>query len=212
MTPILSPANAGGRRPARALHRTIRRFMHDETGSQSVEAMLMLPIMIWCFLATYVFFDAYRLQALNFRASYLIGDVMSRSLTEITPEFMDSMHDLQTALIETREPGRLRVTVFRFDAAAQRHDVCWSQTRGGGADITNARLAAMTDDIPDMTDGEISIMVQSQVDYEPIFAAGIGTMSYDNFSITSPRFAGQLIFNSVNDGNGTVGTRVWNCV
>ncbi len=195
---------------ARALRTRIVRFARDESGSQSVEAMLMLPIMIWCFLATYVFFDAYRLQTINIKAGKAIGDIISRQVGYITPEFIDSMWDLQQALIQSRSPARLRVTAFRYRANDDTHRVCWSQTRGGGADVTNARLATMRAGIPIMTDGEVGIVIQTQVDYEPIYGAGIADMSMDDFIITRPRFTGQILFNTVND-TGTSATEVWNC-
>lgn len=190
----------------RSLGRRLAHFARDEDGSNSVEAMLMLPIMTWCFLATYVFFDAYRLQAINIKAGYTIGDILSRQQNYITPEFIDSMYDLQGILIETRDPSRLRVSVFSYDLATDSHVVRWSETRGGGQDLTDARLATMRNGIPEMSDGEVAIIVQTQVDYEPIFAAGIADMSFDEFVITRPRFAGQLCFNSVNDDLGTIAT------
>lgn len=196
--------------PGARLRNRLVRFARDEDGSNSVEAMLMLPIMTWCFLATYVFFDAYRVQAINIKASYTIGDILSRQFGYVTPEFINSMFDLQNVLIETRDPARLRVTALRYYEDTDTHEVCWSKTRGGGADLTNARLATMRAGIPNMTDGEVAIMVQSQVDYEPVFAAGISDMSFDDFIITRPRFTGQIIFNSVND-NGTQATEEWNC-
>ena len=206
-----APARPSHARRSHALRSSLARFARDEDGSNTVEAMLMLPIMVWCFLATYVFFDAYRTQALNFRTSYVIGDMVSKELSPITDEYIDSMHDLQQVMIETGSPARLRVTAFRYFEDTDDYERCWSETRGGGVDLSTARINAMAGAIPEMADQGVGIIVQSQVDYEPVFAAGISDMSFDDFLIFSPRYAGQVVFSDVSDGNGTIADRVWEC-
>lgn len=177
----------------------LRQFARDESGSQTVEIMLMIPIYVWSFLACYVFFDAYRVQSINAKAGYTIGDIVSRQDNYVTPEFIDSMHNLQRSLVDSRSIPRLRVTSFGYDADADVLRVIWSEVRGGGTELTDARLATMRNAIPDMADNEIGILVQTSVEYEPIFAAGIAQMDFDDFVITSPR-NGRVCFHNVNLG------------
>lgn len=184
----------------RHMTQPLRRFWSDQSGSQSVEAMLMLPIMVWCFLATWVFFDAYRTQAINAKAGYLIGDIVSReSIEEVTPEYVDNMYLLQQELIDARQMPSLRITVARYQEDIDSLIVVWSETRGTGADLTDGRLSTMRAAIPEMSDGERVVIVQSTVDYEPVYGAGIARMNFDDFVVTSPRFSAQICFNSVND-------------
>lgn len=196
--------------PVARIRAHLRRFARDESGSQTVEIMLMIPIYVWAFLACYVFFDAYRVQSINAKAGYTIGDIISRQQSYITPDFIDSMHNLQQSLVDSRSIPRLRVSTFVYDEDADQLLVNWSQVRGGGDALTNARLAGMRNAIPDMYDGEIGILVQTSVDYEPIFAAGIAQMDFDDFVITSPR-VGQACFHPVNMG-GNQDTASRQCV
>ena len=56
----------------------IRQFRRDEEGSVIAEAVIMLPTLFAAVLATFVFFDAYRNQAINLKANYTISDAFSR--------------------------------------------------------------------------------------------------------------------------------------
>lgn len=192
-----------------ASRRHIVQFARCEDGSNTVEAMLMIPLFVWSFLSAYVFFDAYRVQSINAKAGYTIGDIISRETGYITPAYMDSMHNLQQSLVDSRSVPRLRVTVFEYDAASNSYLVCWSRVRGGGPEMTDGRLAAISHGIPEhMRDGEQAILVQSQVNYEPIFAAGIAQMDFDDFVVTSPRLD-QVLFHPINaGGNQTTGARI----
>lgn len=168
-------------------------FARDEDGSNSVEAMLMIPLWVWSFLGCYVFFEAFRLQSVNAKAGYTIGDIISRQTNFITPEFLDAMHNLQQSLVDNRTPPDLRVTVFIYDQATDQNYVCWSEVRGNGAPLDNARLATMRNGIPERPDQMPGIIVQTSVEYHPIFAAGIAEMDFDDFVVTSPRI-GQARF------------------
>lgn len=180
---------------ARRLHSVIRK----EDGSISVESMLMLPLLIWCFLGAYVFYDAYRAQFINAKASYTIGDILSRETNYITPEYMDSVFDLQQFLVARTTPVRLRVSVITYDQANDQYSVVWSENRGGGGPIDDAALTSMLPAIPAMPDQGRAIVVQTSMVYSPIYAAGITEMQFDDLVVSRPRFAGQLCWNTVSE-------------
>ncbi len=174
----------------------IHQFWRSEDGSQSIEAMLMIPIYVWCFLATYVFFDAYRLQSVNAKVGYTIGDIMSRQTNAITPEFMDSMHFLQQSMTNVRTPARLRVAAFRYDAGTDALELIWSEGRGTTG-LSQSRLNTMRSAIPEMADDEWGVLVQTSVDYDPVYAAGITYTSFTDFVVQSLRVA-QLCYHPTN--------------
>ncbi len=179
--------------------RRLRRWHGREDGSITIEAMLMLPLLIWCFIGTFVFYDAYRSQFTNSKASYTIGDILSRETGFVTPEYMDSLYNLQRFLVGRSDPIRLRLTVIRYDEDNDTYNVVWSQNRGGGGTLNSSGVNALRGFIPDMADGARAIIVQSSMSYSPIYEAGIGEMEFDDFVVTRPRWAGQLCWNSQND-------------
>jgi len=185
----------------RLAHTLTRRFRRDENGSISVEAMLVLPILIWCYLGTFVFFDGYRAQSVNVKASYTIGDMLSRETGFVTPAYMDSLHTLQQFLTNTVEPVRMRITLYAFDGPNDRYVVRWSQVRGGAvAPLTNTTLAALRSALPIQLNGEVAILTESWVGYEPTFQVGIDPFTFYDVVVTRPRFAPQLCWNSVENG------------
>jgi hypothetical protein len=180
----------------------LRRFhsvLRKEDGSISVESMLMLPLLIWCFLGAYVFYDAYRAQFINAKASYTIGDILSRETNYITPEYMDSVFDLQQFLVARTTPVRLRISVITYDEANDQYSVVWSENRGGGGTIDDAALSSMLSAIPEMPDQGRAIVVQTSMVYSPIYAAGITEMQFDDIVVSRPRYAGQLCWNTVSE-------------
>lgn len=193
------------RQAKQLLTRKLRKAARDESGSGTVEGVLMIPIMVWVFLASYVFFDAYRAQFVNAKASYTIGDILSRETGYITPEYMDSLYDLQQFLVGRPDPIRLRVSVVEFDEANNDYELIWSENRGGGGELTQGDIDEIDDYIPIMADGEKVMVVQTSMRYTPIYTAGIDPLDFDDFVITRPRFAGQVCWNSEND-NPTVST------
>jgi hypothetical protein len=193
----LPPASVVRERLSRA-RQAFRRLIRSEDGSITVEAMCMLPLIIWAFIGSYVFYDAYRAQFVNTKAGYTIGDILSRETTYITPAYMDSLFDLQRFLVDRQDPIRLRLSVISFDEDTNSYEVRWSENRGGGGVLETADLPGMLHLIPTMADGSIAVVVQTSMQYDAIYSAGIELLDFDDIIVTRPRFAGQLCWNSVN--------------
>lgn len=183
------------------LRRFLSRFRRDESGSIAVESMLMIPVLVWCYLGTFVFFDAFRMQSKNIKAAYTIADTLSRETGYVTANYLTGLFGLHHVLLDTPEPRGMVVTVFTFRAADNTYRVRWSQARGVGvAALTNATLGNLSAILPEMTDGEVAILVRSRVDYDPDYDVGITDFAFDEYSISRPRFAPQLCWNTVENG------------
>jgi len=192
-----------------ALRRLVTRlkwFRRSEDGSISVEAMLILRILIWAYMGTFVFFDAFRAQATNIKAGYTIADTISRETGYITPAYMNSLYNLQQFLVDTEEEVQMRVTIFTYRESDDSYRVRWSQTRGGGSGMTNAVLAQLRPNLPVMPNGEVAIMVETRVGYVPDFSVGLNDFTFEDLVVTRPRFAGQVCMNTSNTGGVATAT------
>ena len=184
----------------------VRRFTRSEQGSISVEAMLVFPVLLWCYLGTFVFFDAFRSQSTNLKAAYTIGDTLSRETGYVTPIYMDSLFSLQKFLVdEDNGIAQLRVSVYRYRASDNTYRVNWSQTRGGAVALTDTLLAQLRTNLPRMPNNEIAILVETWVGYHPTYSVGLQDFTFNDLVVTRPRFAAQLCRNT-NTGDATTRT------
>ncbi|MEO1732572.1 MAG: pilus assembly protein [Pseudomonadota bacterium] len=174
-----------------------RRFLDDTRGSTSVEFIICMPMLFWAFMAMYTFFDGYRQSAINLKAAYTVGDILSRETQAIDDDFIDSMHDLYQFLTTSGSSTALRVTVIRWDEDDDRYYLDWSEARGGYQALQNSDVLLLEDDLPVMPDQERVILVETSNSWTPLFAGtGLSVTDLDNFVFTSPRFAPQLAFSN----------------
>ncbi|QDC10223.1 pilus assembly protein [Oceanicola sp. D3] len=180
-------------------------FAVDARGSLSVEAALILPLLCWFYVASFVWFDAFRTQNSNLKATYTLADMLSRETDPVSEPYLKGLNTVYDYLTTTRHPTYIRVTVVKCtDNDGDEIDDCltdsrnlqvdWSYATTGRSKLTNATLADYEDNIPLMPKGDQVILLETFMAYEPLFNAGIPASSFENFVITRPRFAPQLCY------------------
>jgi len=184
----------------------LRSFRHKEDGSLSIEAVLMFPMLVWALAGSYVFFDGYRSKAVNLKAAYTISDILSRETGYVTPSYMSNLYTLQERLTYSDASTSLRITIVGFDANSNQYDVRWSQASGNVQPLTTALLQNMTAQLPLIPNGEVVILVQNWVHYQPVFRNMFSPINFENFVITRPRFAPQLCWNTSDTGGMATST------
>ncbi|MEZ5674638.1 hypothetical protein SAMN06265173_10388 [Thalassovita litoralis] len=179
------------------LSRQLRRFRDDTRGTVAIEAVIALPVLFWVFLASFVFFDAYRQHSINVKAAYMVGDMLSRETNAVDTEYLDGMKSLFDYLTKASTQSRIRVTVLQWDEEDEAYTRDWSEVRGGGiAELTNADLQSLSSKLPVMSDNERLILVETWAHYTPPFKVGLAERDMYNFVFTSPRFAPLLRWQS----------------
>ena len=185
------------------LRQRLKRNLRDEKGSFSVEAILMFPLLVWAFIAMYVFYEGLRESNINLKATYTIGDLLSRETDVINQNYLDGMNGVYAWLSRSATPVSLRVSVVRYDAANDSHIMVWSR----GVDQPNLLQQEVTDriaqHIPIMADADTVIVVESWTTYDPIMDIGLSDTDIYNLVVTAPRFSKQLLFEGVGDGTGS---------
>ncbi len=174
-------------------------FVRREDGVVAIEAMVMMPLMFLTFMALFVTFDAYRQYAVHQKAAYVVSDMISRETMPINSAYIDGTHQICDTLTQREQNSSIRVTVVRFDAAANEMVLEWSETPGGLSDRDDASVNDWTTLLPRMVNGEEMIVVETWARYTPPFRAGIGSQEITNFIFTRPRYAPQIDFD---DGAG----------
>jgi hypothetical protein len=169
------------------------RFWKGSRGAVSIEGMLAVPVLVWAMVAMPVFFDAFRQQNLAMKASYTVADMVSRATDALVPADIDGLAAVFDDLTFSREPGWLRVTSLRRDAAGVPR-VIWSRATGGEPALTDGTLAEHDHLVPVMATGDTVVLLETFLRYDPPFNVGIGSGWTANAIVTRPRFASQVVF------------------
>lgn len=172
------------------------RFRDGTDGVVSIEAILILPILFWAYIGTFVIFDAFKNMNTNQKAAYTISDMFSRETQEIDSSYIDSAQDILAYLTrETDTTAKLRVTMVRWHQRRGRYEVDWSEKRGAGlSTLTTEALYSYNDKLPVMPHGETVILLETFVDFDPPFNIGLDALTFKNLVVTRPRFAPQLVW------------------
>ena len=89
----------------------INTFSRREDGSLSVEAVLVLPILIWAMVATLVMWDAFKTLNISQKATYTVADMVSREEVEISESYLASLLEIYGFLANSDGDNALRVSV-----------------------------------------------------------------------------------------------------
>ena len=177
----------------------LRRFAKESDGTVALEAVIVVPFLFCAFLASYVYFDAFRQTSVNIKANFTVGDLLSRETAAVDDGYIDSMQSLFTFLAKGNSSPRIRITVAMWDEEEAAYSLDWSEARGGAVALTETELNTMTDRLPSLIDNERIIVVESWSHFTPLFEVGLNESDIYQMSFTSPRFAPQLAWNRYPD-------------
>ena len=176
------------------LRRFARQFAKDGSGSVAVEAVLILPFLLWAFLASFVYYDAFRQSSINLKAAYTIGDMLSRETAAVNDAYVNSLQSLFAFLAKDGSDPAVRVSVARWDEDDNRYELDWSEGRADRPPLSEENINAMRDRLPNLPDNERVILVETWSTYKPTFNVGLKEDLLYNLVFTSPRFAPQLVW------------------
>lgn len=174
------------------LLRHIRNFAQDTRGVMSIEAVLILPVLVWTFIALSVMWDAYRAQNLAQRATFTVADIISRERAQIRRVFITNYLRVFRYAVEstgnlnstntTTSPEVLRITSVMFSEGSNNVDgddgddvisVAWSRStdRTRMPEWTNETIGQIKDQIPAMLDGDNIVVVETRLRWQPDFTS-----------------------------------------
>lgn len=159
-----------------------------------VEAVLSLPLLLWAYLALYTYWDAYRTMTMSQKAAYTISDMISREQTPINNAYITGMKNTFDYMMSRDFTSTLRVSsvVYEIDNAEMRIEWSRSTDTNRAPVLTTATLQDLVDHIPDMSDGDTVVVVETWLDFEPALNIGLENQTYREFIVTRPRFAPRI--------------------
>jgi Flp pilus assembly protein TadG len=186
----------------RSLRLSCRTFGTDTRGSIPTEGVMAFTFLIWWYIASFQFFDAYRQKNINLKGAYTVADLLSRETgpvtgdptsVEVNQAYIDGLNTMFDYLTYSNKPTWIRVTSVYWDEDADKYRVDWSATSGTGHPaMTTAVLQNYANRIPVLPTGDTVVVVETFMAYEPIFSLGLDARWFETFIATSPRFASCL--------------------
>lgn len=177
----------------------IKRFLRDENAAVAFEAIIITPVLAWLFVGSFVFFDAFRAYNTSVKATFAVADVLSRQTSLLYGSDIEGLADVFQHITRNTEGSAMRVTQVRRTSTGRSVD--WSYATDGRARLFNSNMDALEDQFPIMVTGERVIVVETFLPYRPAFNVGLSELEFTNFTVTRPRFAGQLAFDDGSDPN-----------
>ncbi|MBS0565320.1 MAG: hypothetical protein JSR87_12870 [Proteobacteria bacterium] len=197
----------------RSLRLRLFDFRRDDRGAMEVEGILASTFLIWWYIASFQYFDAFKQKNINLKAAYTIADMLSRetgpangdpTATPVNQAYINGLNTMFDYLTYSRKPTWIRVTSVYFDTTTNKYHVDWSAASGSGHQLmTTPILQNYKNRLPILPDGDSVILVETFMAYEPIFSIGINAQVYSTFITTSPRFSSCLPWNTNGCGNDT---------
>lgn len=167
----------------------LRRFGRDETASLSVEAVLVVPFLIWAFLGLFMLTDAFRAIHSNTVSTYALGDALSREKDPVNGAYIEGLNQMHALMARAQNGSEMRASMVHFDAGDNRLEVEWSYSTGTKSALTTATLNEISARIPTLANGEAVVVVETWVKYSPWLEYLVGPMDIYEIVVTRPRYA-----------------------
>lgn len=187
-------------RPLRPLAAALRRFRRDQGGYMLVEAVLIIPFLLWGYIALYSYWDAYRTMTDLQKVSYTMSDLLSREQRPVNAAYINGVRNTINAMLGSEQTVDLRVTSIMWSEIEDGFVVEWSNSPTGMIPLTTSTLTPYLNRIPAMGDGKTAIILEAALDFEPSLSLGVGSlpglqaMTFEEFIVTPPRYAPRVVF------------------
>lgn len=175
-----------------------RRWLADERGSVTMEFVVWIPFLLFWFVISVVYFDAFKSRNDASKAAHTIADILSRQ-SEVTDDFVTELAALQANLLPRAPDGAwMRISSIRYNATEDDHEVVWSDPIGSEEELDPENIR--TSILPAMADLDTVVLIELFVPYFPFadwagFDARVWTISI----VARPRFVSSIAREGVED-------------
>jgi hypothetical protein len=184
----------------RSLRRVGRRtgagFWRDTTGAMPIEGLFGSVLLLGWFMISYQFFESFRHKGLATRAAHTIADLISRETQAIGPKYVQGLAKVYDFISDSKIDSWVRVTLIYWDDNAKAYKVTKSYATESKGLQTNTTLLTETGRIPALASGDTAVIVETQMEYDPIFSIGDRALSLNKDT------EGQSIFTRIGLGSG----------
>ncbi len=187
------------------LRKAVSSFLKSEVGSQSIELVVMAPLLVWTICAMLAFTEEFRVRAMAVDATAVIADTLSRQTTPINQAYLEGLRSVAGQLTRYGDNVGLRVTQLRCSERCDNPSrrvlhVVFSKGVGIQQDLDDSDFerGAFRDRLPLLAQGDRVILVETAFTHKPIFNVGLKESQIEMSQTTRMRFAPRLCWSSCN--------------
>lgn len=144
----------------------------DESGSMPIEGVMGFLLIMGWFLVAFQLFDAFRIKSINAKAAYTVADLISREREPVGPSYVAGMKKVFEYITNDRGTSWIRITSIYWDGNLNKYRVDFSRATDGKPIHTDDTINAEAHRIPQMPVGDTAVIVETSMNYDPIFSLG----------------------------------------
>ena len=180
---------------AQPIRGSFERIKTDESGAAGIEFTLIAPLFIILMFSAFTIFDLFRADSIANKATFTIGDFMSRQ-TEATDPVFKQVKDMMQRLArnDVGQPLIRISSITRMSEEPNGFSVDWTYNSGSGE--LSAKDIDLTK-LPDIAVNDSIILTETYVNVYPFMAIVIGEknglFTFEHNAVTRPRFVGRIV-------------------
>jgi len=178
-------------RPRPGLPAQAAALLRDERGTITIEFVIWLPLLMFWFVASVAFYQAYKSRNDASNVAHTLTDILSRQV-EVNDAFFTELYALQDQLMPNAPAGAtLRVTNVRYDAGNTRYEVLWSRAIGGPLPYPAGEI--VSEIFPQMAGGDTVVLMELSIPYASFTDwDGVGDRTWNFAMVARPRFVSSI--------------------
>jgi Flp pilus assembly protein TadG len=167
------------------------RLLRERSGTSGIEFALVVPMMLFFFLASITVFDIYRTYQNIVQANGIVADVISRQ-TSVDSTFVANLYSVFTHLQQnSTAPMALRISSIKRTAGVYKLD--WTKESGTVGLLKPQVLSATT--LPQLTDGDSVVYIEGTTSYTAMSSIiNFGKITFAETAFSRPRFIGAIVY------------------
>ena len=175
----------------------VQQFIRAENGTVMIEALMVMPMLFWCIVAMYGYWDVFRSYNVFQKATHTVSNVLSRTqkMSALSEDDMRGYYRLMNYLVQTEGEVSIRFTEYTFDEDNDEYVRNWSCPMGDYTALDTVDLNMMRGKLPILQDGDVHVMLEAKYFYNPPFSfsflymetGGLSSQEFTETVIDRPR-------------------------
>lgn len=187
------------------LLRILRRLRDDQTGTVSVQLILIVPLFALAVGLTTTAYGYFKANSRDAKAAYAMADAISRETRNINPDFMTSLEKIHEFITDTSDGSGFRVTIVDYSPYTKKYRIRWSKTHSDDKMTINAvKLSELTPSLPKLAPFESIIVLETFLNHNPFKTnVGLKPITFHHLAVSRPRNGPQTCWSNDKDPSST---------